>query len=199
MKAAPRYKRRSNTQGVPDDEWAKLTQQEKQSIRHRNWRRKNRARVRESYRQWAEANPDKLKESRAAYREANRERLNAIHREYKRRNAERMAEYQREYRARNATARRLMCNPEEVFAAILKLLPPALPRHIKDDVAGEVCLMVLEREVPAAKMADAVKEALRRQNRMFDYFKTISIDTPIAGFDGLTIGDTLAAKDEARE
>lgn len=181
-----RYRRRPNSFGIADEVWAKMTPREKQRLREKRFREK------------LKDAPEKLAEYRerdreygARYRARTRETRNARHAEWKRRNAEHCRDYDRQYRARLNAEREARTDSDAVYRRALAALPPGLPRHVRDDVIATLMLAVLERKVRLDRIADAVKDALRAHNRMFDHFKTVSLDAPIFGDEG-TLHHVLA-------
>lgn len=183
-----RYKNSPNSFGIPSHEWDRMTSREKARLREQRYRDK--------LRQDPEAYTERRRREyarQAEYRAENRDIRNAKHADYKKRNAARLGEYNKLYRRKLTSEDRIRVNPDRVYQQIVALLPRGLPPHIRDDVAGTVCLQVLERQVPHDKMADAVRNALRAHNRMFDHFKTVSLDAPVPGTDGMTMRDRIVA------
>ncbi|MGB3351120.1 MAG: hypothetical protein WBA85_20315 [Brucella anthropi] len=80
--------------------------------------------------------------------------------------------------------------------ATRKLICSHVPRYLtaaaRNDVINSVLLLALDRKVPNDDLATWVKKAVIEHNRQFDHYKTVSIDAPIAGTDGLTRGDMLS-------
>lgn len=80
--------------------------------------------------------------------------------------------------------------------AARQLISTHLPRYLnasaQHDVINSVLALALERKIQHDEIATWVKKMVAEYNRQFDYFKTVSIDAPIAGTEGLTRGDVLA-------
>lgn len=74
-------------------------------------------------------------------------------------------------------------SPDEILKRVYACLPAGAPRFIRDDVAGEMLLAVLEGKLLVENIARSVGEFTKKYNRQFDTFKTISLDAPIAGTD----------------
>ncbi len=177
-----------NSFGFSDEVWATLTPREKQRLREQRYRDK----LRQEPEAYTELRRREYRRQ-AEYRAENREVRNAKHADYKRRNAEAMKVYDREYQRRRTARKQMQRSPERIYRDIIALLPRGLPTHMRDDVVGSVCLQVLEGRVRHDRMADAVRDALKQHNRMFDHFKTISLDAPVAGSDDMTLLDKLAS------
>ncbi len=83
-------------------------------------------------------------------------------------------------------------NHTEMRKLICVHVPGYLMAAAQMDVINSVMVQILDRKVPFNELAAWVKKSVTEYNRQFDYFKTVSIDAPIAGTDGLTRGDMLS-------
>ncbi|WP_273794346.1 hypothetical protein [Brucella intermedia] len=81
--------------------------------------------------------------------------------------------------------------PEILRLAIQKLLPGYLIPSARMDVVNSVMELALANRVRHDGLADTVRECVTAHNRQYDYFKTVSIDAPITGTDGLTRADLI--------
>ena len=81
-------------------------------------------------------------------------------------------------------------------AAAGKLIGLHVPRYLtvsaRNDVINSILVLALDRKIPHDDLAVWVKKVVTDYNRQYDHFKTVSIDAPIAGTDGLTRGDVLS-------
>lgn len=172
----------------------------------REWREANRAKVLETKRRYREANKERIraaqKEWRAknkahrsaynkAWTEANRDKARARELRYYARNKVRLlAKWQAEYRQRKSK-KAIRVNPDEVYRHVMKAVPRALPKFMRDDIVSNMLLAILEGDILIKNIDKEVKKFLTSYNREYDTFKTKSLDAPIAGTDGMTMLDTL--------
>ena len=62
---------------------------------------------------------------------------------------------------------------------------------MRDDLVGDIVVMQMDGFEGSA--VEAFKIARARYNRMFDYWKTTSIDAPIRGTDDLRLSDVISS------
>lgn len=193
-----------NKYGVALSVWSTLGPKEKNRI-YRGY---------SSKKIWAEASPEKRQRQYARAKDirlANLEQRRAKDRERYRINAERRKAQQHESywrhhdkvlaraRAKWAKAssqRAISRSPDAVMEMIDKAVSNALPRFIRDEVVSAMCLAVLEGQLMVEDVSKEAKLFLRAYNREYDTFKTVSLDAPLAGTEGLTLLDKLAGKEE---
>ncbi|AZO23883.1 hypothetical protein EJ070_26505 [Mesorhizobium sp. M1E.F.Ca.ET.045.02.1.1] len=149
---------------------------------------------------------DKDRAAQRRYREKHREDVKVRLARYRRENREKLLAYNRRYylevHRERLLAKRLRLisvstanhSPEGLMRAVNAAISPALPRFIKDEIAGEMMLAVLEGTLLLDQIRAKVQEYLRRYNRDYDTFKVLSLDAPIAGTDLRRI-DTLTSRD----
>lgn len=72
-------------------------------------------------------------------------------------------------------------------------IPRGLPDYVRDDIAQEVLLALLEDTIQLCDLATGIKTYSRKYWSMFPgKFGPISLDAPIPGTDGLALIDTIA-------
>lgn len=169
-------------------------------------------------REYRRTNPEKIAAYRSRYNKRHKKRIAAkdkarfqalkldVERYARRRELERLRdknrperardpikrnERERRYRQRCKTLNMARNKPLDLRKAIQSLLPGYLPPHARMDVIGAVIADALDRKIEFRKLPEAVKAHVSAYNRQFDYFKTVSIDAPISGTEGLTRADLL--------
>jgi len=177
----------ANTYGIAPEKWLKMTAREKQRLRHRAYM----ARLRDDPAAYA-AYLAAIRQRRQENVEVN-ELHKARNRAYKRANREAMNAYNREYHKRKGSKQQLEQNPELVFQSVALAIPRALPKHVRDDLAGMIYLDILEKRASLDNLDGLVAAAMTRLNRTMETFRTRSLDAPIAGTDGLTMLDVIEA------
>ena len=78
------------------------------------------------------------------------------------------------------------------WAAADAAVPTRLPPHVRDDVISEMVVAQLAGELAASECRRRAPEYVKAYNRMFDSFKTVSLDAPMHGNDDLSLIDVLA-------
>jgi hypothetical protein len=200
-----------NKYGVPLRFWATLNSaqknyyynklsQEKCRVRDRvktraawaNMPREKRARInaRDRARRLENLEEERWKD-REKYRK-NAEKIRAQGRAEYRRNHQKHQERERRRSAKQRSQKQITLSPDAVFQTIDKAVSKALPRFIRDDIIAAMCLAVLEGNLFVENIPKEAAMFLRAHNREYDTFKTISLDAPLAGYDGLTLLDRLA-------
>ena len=150
---------------------------EKVKAEEHKFRTQNPQLAREAGRRWRENNRDAERERIAAWRALNRDKIKAAdRRQYYRSKSKRIAQ----------------TDPMGMQRLVVSKLPSHLPSAIGNEVAAELMMEILAGKVDFREIEAAAKRMLKSYNRQYDYFKTVSIDAPIAGTDGLTRGDMLA-------
>jgi len=186
-----------NQYGYTEEEWAAFS-------RHQRYTRKLKATDPEKYQRvvqgsrnrWRERNPEKTKASndkyfkserakllKTKYLEENRERIYADQRRWRQ---ERPEAYRKLWRAayhRRKSKQRIHMDPNKVYAQINKAVSRALPRHVRDDLIGAMCLAVLEGKLLVSDIDKEARKFLTEHNRQYDTFKTLSLDATIPGTD----------------
>ncbi|EXL04851.1 hypothetical protein BG46_24110 [Brucella anthropi] len=151
----------------------------------REWRKKNAKSVQASKKKWEVANPEKHREQRARTRARFKERGGVKCR------GDRKAQHQR-YASRKKLQGLLRLEPEKVTMVISRQLPKYLTAPARNDVFQSVFAAIVEGKILYDELSTCAKPFIAAYNRQYDYFKTVSIDAPIAGTDGLTRGDMLS-------
>lgn len=75
------------------------------------------------------------------------------------------------------------------FDQIIKAMPEKWSMDFKEEIATEAMILLLDRT--ASTVSEAVKLGLKAHNRLYDRFKTVSIDAEQA--DGFRIIDNIAS------
>ncbi|RWO39125.1 MAG: hypothetical protein EOS12_28650 [Mesorhizobium sp.] len=160
----------ANTYGVPREKWVKMTKKQKTAFRDKLWRENlkldpvahaaHRERQAELYYRYRE----RIRNWRAA----NRSRVNANKRAYAKRRKAHLAISQ---------------EPEKIFALITKAIPRGWPKPMRDDIAGMICVDILENRATLDHIDQLVKAAATRFNRTMETWKTKSLDAPIGSTD----------------
>lgn len=165
----------ANTYGIPREKWSKLTAKQKVSFRQRMYIERLKADP-EAYAEHkrcrienrADETIQKRRANNIAWKIANREKVLA----YKRK-------HERKVRARKA----LMLNTDRILETILRAIPRAWPKHVRDDIAGMIFLDILEKRSSLENVDQLVKSASTKFHRTMETWKTRSLDAPIAGTD----------------
>ncbi|MBN9068646.1 MAG: hypothetical protein J0H60_19955 [Rhizobiales bacterium] len=183
----------TNKYGVPIDQWATFTRKQKQGYYRRFRRqqiRKDPARYK-AYRADFNARRQQCRKNHLdAYLMKERKRYNE-NKEYFRessrnsywRHREKKLERYRRTQAAARAKRMITLSPELVYRMIDKAIPKAIPHFVRDDVISSMCLAVLEGQLFVENIEKEATNFLKDHNRMFDTFKTLSLDAPIAGTD----------------
>lgn len=80
------------------------------------------------------------------------------------------------------------------WAAADRAVSKALPRHVRDDVISDMVVAHLAGELELDAITTAAgAQFVRAHYRQFGSLKTVSLDAPIPGTDGLRLLDTLEA------
>ena len=202
---ASRNRKNLNKYGVPVDVWETYSRKQRTHYYRRYAHQLLMATPegREKYRAGNAAIYAKRKlriESDPAYR-AKRAAQNkaAYERHYWRFHEKQVAKHRRRWAA-TKSRRQITLSPDAVFRMIDKAVSRSLPRHVRDDVISAMCLAVLEGQLFVEHIEKEAQQFLRAHNRMFDHFKTVSLDAPVRGSEDMTLLDTLAAPEmEAAE
>jgi hypothetical protein len=177
----------ANSYGVPFKKWAAMSAKEKHNFRRRLYRQRLK-----------ELDPEKLKElSRRAYQRSRStpekiERYRAWYKAWSTANNDRRNAANRAYCARLKVKSVIVMNPDAIYRDIVKAIPRGWQKSLRDDIAGMVCLDILEGRAKLGDMDKLVKDAYRRFNKLMDTWSTLSLDAPIPGHDKGTYIDRLA-------
>ncbi|MER9912261.1 hypothetical protein NKJ71_16685 [Mesorhizobium sp. M0050] len=159
----------ANSYGVPRGKWGKMTAKQKTAFRGRLYRERIKADPEAHAEYKARVNGHlEWKECYARWKAANRDRQNA---------------YNRAYRKRAKAREAMNIHPNEVYAIIVKAIPRAWPKHMQDDIAGMICLDILENRATLDRVDHLVKAASTRFHRTMETWKTKSLDAPMGGTD----------------
>ena len=170
----------ANSYGVPREKWLKLTKKQKTKIRGAAGRERRKA----DAAAW-KASADRDVALRTEKRRQARINGTAPARD------DRAREADRQYKLRQKAKKAISLDPDKIYRQIVKAIPSAYPKHIRDDIAGMVCLQVLEGKASLDNVARLVKEATTKFHRVMETWKTKSIESAIPGTDGLTLGERL--------
>lgn len=155
----------------------------------------------------------RMRETQNAWEKANRSWANAKARKRYHADVEASRAYCRKKRAAKAAVRRMQTAHKSsakvtkplgapsstvlyqnaIYAAAHAAVPRGLPSDIRDDVISEIVVAVLCGDILESEIAASAKRFVTAFYRQFDRFKTISLDAPIPGTDGLRLIDTLEA------
>ncbi|WP_312222544.1 hypothetical protein [Rhizobium rhizoryzae] len=189
-----------NKYGIPLSVWATLTTKEKEYqynkfSRRKNWHKTSREKrdiINAKQRAWRQAHLEEKRRKDREYKAANAERCRENYRRHYYKHHAKMIEKHRRRWAKERTKRALDQAPDKIFELINKAVSRALPRFVRDDVIGAMSLAVMEGQLLVENIDKEAAKFLRSYNREFDQFKTVSLDAPLAGTDGLTLMDSLA-------
>lgn len=175
-----------------------------QKARHAEWLKTPRGRelVIAQRKRFYTAHPEKMAEYAARKYAKHRERYLAERRALYAANPERFKEYARTARAKiKAKSAARMPAPGEAFnarlyenqlyAAVMDAIPRGFEEFKRKDIASDVFVMIIVGQATLETIPAAVKKATRDYNRMFDRYKTVSLDAPIYAGSNRTIGDNL--------
>jgi len=168
---------------------------------------------RERRRRQNKANADRVKASRERYKKAHPERVRELRRQqnirYRQRNAakaratRRASDHKRYWRdpererAKKATTQRRAAKRHKaamgrrLHAAALAALPAALPRHVRDDIAAALVVLVLERKVTEAEMPRRARRLVNDHYRLAR--RDLSLDSGTR--DGRPLHDFIGANE----
>lgn len=107
------------------------------------------------------------------------------------RDIEKVREKDRRAYQRKKTQQFAKMKPDDLTVLIKRHLPGYLLAPARADIINSFMELALARKVQFNKLPETVKQCVAAYNRQFDYFKTVSIDAPIAGTEGLTRADLL--------
>jgi hypothetical protein len=82
-------------------------------------------------------------------------------------------------------------NLPDYMILINNSVPVGIPRNIRDDICQDIVSDYLDGKLNLDDLGKAVKKYTTSQYQMDRPYREISLDTPIHGYDGLTIGDTI--------
>lgn len=166
-------------------------------------------RINERRRTYSKKNPKKLRQYKRTFMAkvyADPER----HAEYKRKNAEKrrrlgldknrvydpVKQREKDRRKRQRIKTQLMAQRDPM--ALRKLIRERIPKYLtapsQMDIISAVMTLALDRKIPFDDLAVWIKKCVSEHNRQFDYFKTVSIDAPVAGTEDLKLIDLIAAE-----
>jgi hypothetical protein len=83
----------------------------------------------------------------------------------------------------------------EVYALIGAAIPRGIPDDVRQDIGSALIIKVMEGKVSATDVRRAVQDFISAHYKMFDGFKTSSLDEVIPGTDSLRRIDTVASDD----
>lgn len=175
-----------NSYGVPFKKWAAMSAKEKVAFRKRIWRQRRMENDPEGFAAHLKAQHEARRgtpELRAAY--------NARRNEWRKANRELKNRHNRDYRARMKVKGAIALNPDAIYRDIMKAIPRGWQKSLRDDIAGMVCLDILEGKAQLGDMDRLVKDAYKRLNKLMDTWSTLSLDAPIPGHDKGTYIDRL--------
>lgn len=193
-----------NKYGVPLSFWATLNPAQKNYYYNKLWKKKNakktwarvsperRARIQAKARQWRLDNLEQRRKKDREYWAKNAERLREVDRRYYHAHQSKMVERHRNRRAKERSLRKILLSPDSVFKLIDSAISRTLPKFVRDDIVSAMCLAVLDGQLFVENIGKEAKKFVSAYNREYDHFKTISLDAPLAGYDGMTLLDRLA-------
>ncbi|WP_210212368.1 hypothetical protein, partial [Mesorhizobium sp. M4B.F.Ca.ET.049.02.1.2] len=174
---------------------AKPGTRERQHAADKRYREKHRDALIARQAQYRLRYPEAAAASTKRYHDKNRAEINARHREVYRLDRDKILAQQRAAYARKRSILQANHSPEALMKAVYAAIPAALPKFIRDEVAGEMMLAVLEGKLQMDGIRRSVAEHLRRYNKVYDRFKFLSLDAPMAGTEDLRRIDTLTDED----
>lgn len=146
--------------------------------------------IKDAKKYWKDVEKSRQQQREKYRRNPDRHRQ-VVRESYYRHHAKHLERHRRRWAAAKSK-RAIALSPDAVFVAIDKAVSKALPRFVRDDVISAMCLAVLEGQLFIENIQKEAKSFLASHNRMFDHFKTRSLDAPVAGADGLRLIDTLS-------
>jgi hypothetical protein len=179
--------------------YAKAHPEKKREARRRYWLAHpgKRAELRRRYRR---EHPEKHAESVRRYLERSREKRNARARERYKAHPEQRREKERRYHLANRArinarnqlyyVRRKRLMVSETMKRIYAAIPATYPKDVRDEIAGEMLLAVVEHRLRSTHIEARAPEFTRAYWRAHSPYETISLDAQLyAG--GPTLGDRL--------
>ncbi|MBW9053485.1 hypothetical protein [Rhizobium mesosinicum] len=137
-------------------------------------------------------NLDEERRKDREWRQRNAEKIRARERAEYWRNHQKHQERHRRRWAKQRSQKQITLSPDAVFRIIDKAVPKVLPRFVRDDIISAMCLAVLDGQLFVENIGKEASKFVSAYNREYDSFKTVSLDAPLAGYDGLTLLDRLA-------
>lgn len=156
---------------------------------YRKYMEKNKKKIAKQ-RPWVERDARRV-EKKQEYRQKTMERHLAYKREWSRKNREKVREQERRHYHRAKAANMARTKPDELRALLRRQLPGYLDAQSRADIINEVIAAILDHKVFYGELSTCVKPFVTAHNRMYDHFKTLSLDAPIPGMDGMTYMDRL--------
>lgn len=193
-----------NKYGVPLSFWATLNMAQKNyyynKLSKKNcskaaWKRVSRERkdrILAKARQWREENLEKRQEWERQYRLKHVERNREWCRRYYHANHAKMVEKHKRRWAKDRSKKKMSLSPDVVYRQIDAAVSRTLPKFARDDVVSAMCLAVLDGKLLIENIGKEAKKFVTAYNREYDHFKTMSLDAPINGCEGITFIDRLA-------
>ncbi|WP_132657265.1 hypothetical protein [Rhizobium sp. BK418] len=193
-----------NKYGVLLSVWATLTYGQrnyyynklsKKNCAKATWARvpaEKRAQINAKSRERRQNNPEERRKKDREYFHRNIEKRRESARRYYYSHHSKMIEKHKRRWARERSKRQISLSPDAVFKLIDSAISRSLPKFVRDDIISAMCLAVLDGQLFVENITKEAKKFVSAYNREYDHFKTISLDAPLAGHDGLTLLDKLA-------
>lgn len=87
----------------------------------------------------------------------------------------------------------LNSNPEAVYGRIRRAIPRSIFADIRDDIANDITIALLDGEIGLGEIEASVRTYLSRHFRAREWSSVWSLDAIIPETDGLSLIDTIAA------
>lgn len=168
---------------------------------HEKTKASNAERLRRARKEHPERNPIHCRKWRASHKEhwarlvrKHQPQRVAYLKKWRERNREKYNAYMRRYNAFTGRVKENRRSIEDKLEIVLGFIPPGFPVELRDDLSNELIVAFLEGNLRISKMAEDVKGIIKRFNKRvgrWDSFKSVSLDAPVPGTDGLSYGDML--------
>jgi hypothetical protein len=173
--------------------WA-LSNPDKRRENDRLWKNANADKVRSYQKTYRDKHKAELAASKAAYYQNNREDRLAWYRQYYLNNREKEISRRKIYQLRIRSVNQIRNSPDDVMRIVTQAVSDRLPRHLRDDVISSVLLAVLEGKLLLDQVESRIQDYIRTENRMFNTFRSVSLDDVLPGTDLRRI-DMITADD----
>lgn len=211
-----------NEFGYTPEAWAALTYRQRWCIKNRARVRAAAAKYRDAHRAEINAKERKRRRSpevRAQRNASERARIAKMTPEQRKRDSARRAALSRKYYAKQKAERDAVKAAQqaerqanapawrkEARAAfdrdhtglqrrIHKAVPRHFPKDIRDDIAMDITVALLDGEISLSEIEARANHYARRNFQVREWWSTVSLDLPIAGTNDLRLIDTLTQED----
>lgn len=194
-----------NEWGYTPEQWANLTPQKRWKIKNRDKTQLQQKRRRERWKESPELYREAIAADRA-YKDGWKERNKRLTDKYRQTYRERKKAEREAIKAAQEAARKALIpvrrkenraafdkDPAGLYASIRRAIPRSFPADVRDDIATDISIALLDGEIALDEIETSVSQFLSKHYQGRDWHQNISFDQPIAGTNDLRLGDRIAA------